>query len=244
MNDALEKLLQNPRLWRGQARADSSGWQGLASGYPKLDRQLPGGGWPLNALTEILLEHYGTGELQLLMPALAQLSQPQANTTNATNITNPTEAGWIAWIGPPFEPYPPALQQWGVNLSRILIVRPKKSTDALWAAEQALSSGTCVAVLLWSDAFDDATSRRLQLAAEKGQSWAIAFRSLKALTQSSAAALRIHLSAGDQGTDLGILKNRGGRPAMVRDYAGCCGNGFSHESGLANTHIPGKPGVD
>jgi len=139
VNDALEKLLQNPRLWRGQARADGFAWQGLASGYPKLDRQLPGGGWPQYALTEILLEHYGTGELQLLMPALARLSQPQADTR---------DTGWIAWIRPPFEPYPPALQQWGVNLSRILIVRPKKPADTLWAAEQALSSGTCVAVLL------------------------------------------------------------------------------------------------
>lgn len=230
MTDALLKLLQNPRLWQGQARAGSSGWQGLASGYPKLDQQLPGGGWPRHALTEILLEHYGTGELQLLMPALAGLSQPSAEVA---------EAGWIAWIGPPFEPYPPALQQWGVNLSRILIVRPKKPTEVLWAAEQALSSGTCVAVLLWADALDDAASRRLQLAAEKGQSWAIAFRSLRALAQPSAAALRIRLSAGDQGTDLDILKSRGGRPATVRDYAGCNSGFISRErAGFAAKAVP------
>jgi len=232
VNDALEKLLQNPRLWRGQARADSSGWQGLASGYPKLDQQLPGGGWPQHALTEILLEHYGTGELALLMPALARLSQPRADAA---------EAGWIAWVGPPFEPYPPALQQWGVNLSRILIVRPRNSTEALWAAEQALSSGTCIAVLLWSDTLDDAASRRLQLAAEKGQSWAIAFRSLSALSQPSAAALRIRLSTGKKGTDLGILKSRGGRPAMVRDYAGCCRSGVPAAPTAANSL--NKPGV-
>ena len=72
---------------------------------------------------------------------------------------------------------------------------------------------------MWSDTFDDAASRRLQLAAEKGQSWAIAFRSLSALSQPSAAALRIRLSTGDKGTDVGILKSRGGRPAIVRDYA-------------------------
>jgi len=67
--DTLEKLLQNPRLWRGRDQANTPGWQGLPSGYPKLDRYLPGGGWPQHALTEILLEHYGMGELQLLMPA-------------------------------------------------------------------------------------------------------------------------------------------------------------------------------
>lgn len=207
MNDALRQLLANPRIWQGQAF--DSDRSGLASGYPKLDRQLPGGGWPRHALTEILLEHYGSGELKLLMPALAQLSRPRDDAT---------EAGWITWVAPPFAPYPPALEQWGVNLSRVLIVRPKKPTETLWAAEQALSSGNCAAVLLWPQALDDAASRRLQLAAEKGQSWAIAFRSLKARSQPSAAALRIRLSAG--GSDLGILKSRGGRPAIVQDYAG------------------------
>lgn len=210
MNDVLDQLLQNPRVWRGQNQAKHSGWQGLATGYPRLDRHLPGGGWPQHALTEILLEHYGTGELKLLMPALAHLSQAGKDADAGS--------GWIAWIAPPFEPYPPALVQWGVNLSHVLIVRPKETTEALWAAEQALSSGNCAAVLLWSETLDDSAGRRLQLAAEKGQSWAIAFRPLKALSQASAAALRIKLTAGVNGTDLGIVKSRGGRPAVVRDY--------------------------
>ena len=210
MADPLENLLQNPRIWRGQVGAEDAGWQGLASGYPRLDQHLPGGGWPRHALTEILLDHYGTGELQLLMPALATLSQRD----------DEEEPGWIAWIAPPFEPYPPALKQWGIRLSRVLIVRPKDDREALWAAEQALSSGNCAAVLLWSRSLDDAASRRLQLAAERGQSWAIAFRSLRARYESSAAALRIRLATGQAGTDVNILKSRGGRPAVVRDYAG------------------------
>lgn len=223
MNDTLEKnpekdlaqLLQNPRLWRGISQdplQDHSDWRGLQSGYPKLDRHLPGGGWPRHALTEILLEHYGTGELKLLMPALARLSR--------NDPEDPAQAaGWIAWVAPPFEPYPPALLQWGIDLSRVLIVRPKKPAEVLWAAEQALASGNCAAVLLWSEQLDDVASRRLQLAAEKGQSWAIAFRSLKALSRFSAAALRIRVSAGEKGTDLGILKSRGGKPVVIRDYA-------------------------
>ncbi len=73
---------------------------------------------------------------------------------------------------------------------------------------------------MWLDTLDDYSSRRLQLAAEKGQSWAIAFRPLKALSQTSAAALRIQLISGEKGTDLGILKSRGGRPVVLRDYAG------------------------
>ena len=104
---SLEKLLENPRIWRGSSQIDARA--GLASGYPKLDRCLPGGGWPLAALTEILIEQYGIGELRLLMPALAQLS------VEKTQVEY-TEPGWIAWIAPPFQPYAPALQQYGIDL--------------------------------------------------------------------------------------------------------------------------------
>jgi hypothetical protein len=56
VNEVLEKLLQNPRLWRGFSQGNNGG-PGLQSGYPRLDQHLPGGGWPPHALTEILLEH-------------------------------------------------------------------------------------------------------------------------------------------------------------------------------------------
>ena len=207
---SLEKLLENPRIWRGSSQVHSQiGSQtGLASGYPKLDRCLPGGGWPLAALTEILTEQYGIGELRLLLPALAELSAEETQ-------DDATEPGWIAWVAPPFQPYAPALQQCGIDLSRVLIVRPKNDSELLWSAEQALSSGTCAAVLLWPDVLDDQASRRLQLAAEKGHSWAIAFRPLAARQQPSAAALRLELQSTGQGTRVHILKSRGGRPAVL-----------------------------
>jgi len=206
---SLEKLLENPRVWRGSSQVETR--TGLASGYPKLDRCLPGGGWPQQALTEILIGQYGIGELRLLMPALAQLSTEETQAHSGEH----TEPGWIAWIAPPFQPYAPALQQSGIDLSRMLIVRPKDDSELLWSAEQALSSGTCAAVLLWPDKLDDQASRRLQLAAEKGHSWAIAFRPLIARQQASAAALRLELQPTGQGTRVHILKSRGGRPTVL-----------------------------
>ena len=207
-SSSLDKLLENPRVWRGHSQAHAS--PGLSSGYEALDRHLPGGGWPQNSLTEILVEHYGVGELRLLMPALAALSADD-------NSLDYNEPGWIAWVAPPFQPYPPALQQWGIDLSRMLIVRPKNDNEMLWSAEQALSSGTCAAVLLWPDVLDDQASRRLQLAAEKGSSWAIAFRPPSARREPSAAALRLELLANGEGTRVSILKSRGGRPAVLHD---------------------------
>ena len=206
MSSSLDKILANPRVWRGRDQAGRRA--GLASGYPELDRHLPGGGWPRESLTEVLTEHYGIGELRLLMPALARLS-------TETSTQDFTEPGWIAWVAPPFQPYPPALQQRGIDLSRMLIVRPRDDSEILWSAEQALSSGTCAAVLLWPSMLDDQASRRLQLAAEKGRSWAIAFRPLAARRQPSAAALRLELHPDGQATRVHILKSRGGRPAVI-----------------------------
>lgn len=210
MNDSLQKLLQNSQIWRARNRSGLQGQKGLATGYPKLDRELPGGGWPRNAVTEILLEHYGIGELQLLMPALVYLN------TGAEQ----TRPGWIAWVAPPFQPYPPALSQWGLDISRVLIMSPDGNSELLWAAEQLLSSSAIAAVLLWPESIDGRDSRRLQLAAEKGRSLAMVFRPLRAATEVSAAALRIQLIPNESGTDIGILRSRGGRPVVVRDYAG------------------------
>ena len=86
-SSSLDKLLENPRLWRGHSQAHAA--PGLNSGYEALDRHLPGGGWPQSSLTEILVEHYGIGELRLLMPALAALSAED-------NGVDYAEPGWIA----------------------------------------------------------------------------------------------------------------------------------------------------
>ncbi len=207
---SLDSLLENPRIWRGRSQAQTT--PGISSGYPELDRQLPGGGWPRDALTEILVERYGIGELELLMPAIARLGrEPDVAAIDE-------QPGWIAWVAPPFQPYPPALEQWRIDLSRLLIVRPRDAGEVLWSAEQALSSGTCAAVLLWPEQCDDQAGRRLQLAAEKGQSWAIAFRPMAASRSPSAAALRIALAATASGTRLSILKSRGGQPAVLDNF--------------------------
>jgi len=207
-SSSLEQLLENPRVWRGRAHAQTEA--GLSSGYEKLDRHLPGGGWPQHSLTEILTEQYGIGELKLLMPALSRLSADDP-------VVPYTEPGWIAWVAPPFQPYPPALDAWGINLSRLLIVRPKDDSEILWSAEQALVSGTCAAVLLWPETLNDQDSRRLQLAAEKGGSWAIAFRPATARHEPSAAALRIEMQADQAGTHLHVFKSRGGRPVRLHN---------------------------
>ena len=86
----------------------------------------------------------------------------------------------------------PALAGHGVDLSRLLLIRPGNATDALWTVEQTLRSGTCAAVLAWPRRADAKSLRRLQLAAKAGRRLWLVFRA-HARAKSSPAALRLHL---------------------------------------------------
>jgi hypothetical protein len=194
MSTGLDKLLQgNPALWRG--RDNGSSMAGIKTGFDALDAALPGGGWPVGALTEILSEQQGIGELCLVMPALAQLGRDDRRQ---------------AWIAPPYTPYAPALVAAGIDLSSTLFVHPKCTTDTLWATEQMLRSGVCGAVLAWPKTNDFRALRRLQLAAERGGCWGVLFRAAHVAFDPSPAALRLRLHALDGGLKVYILKARGG----------------------------------
>ena len=134
----LEEILQRHPVWRGAAL--SSALPAVPSGFAELDRELPGGGWPAGALSEILCRQEGIGELQLLLPALARLSWAGRR---------------VVWLAPPHLPYAPALAAAGVDLARLAVVRAP-GWNALWAAEQqhdprrpaALGTGPAPAVLI------------------------------------------------------------------------------------------------
>lgn len=201
MKEALQGLLGHPDLWLGSGKDAGAGRPILPTGFADLDDLLPGGGWPIGALTEILLPGEGIGEMQLLLPCLA----------------GPGDERLLAWIDPPHLPYPPALSAGGVRLSRLLVVSAGTDRDRLWAAEQALRSGACGAVLAWPGECDDRSLRRLALAAEKGGCLAILFRPSSRAARLSAAALRLQLAPSPRGVAVEVLKGRGttGRRAEI-----------------------------
>ncbi len=163
---------------------------------------MPGGGWPRAGLAEVLHAQPGLGELRLLAPALADLSE--------------AEDRWIAWINPPAIPYAPALGRFGIRTDRLLMIHPKSHRDALWAAEQAARSGTCSTVLIWLDdnRLKHAETRRLQVAAKQGNSLACLFRPTRAAQHASAAELRLQLH---RSSDLNNDPNND--PANVTSYS-------------------------
>jgi len=125
-NHALAALLAHPAIWHGDDCAPEPAT--LPSGFAALDAALPGHGWPQGALTEVLLEREGIGELRLALPALARV-QAQGRD--------------VVWIAPPHRPYAPALAAAGLDLARFYVVRCRDAQDALWAYEQALRAPEC-----------------------------------------------------------------------------------------------------
>ena len=203
MSEVLQPLPDIPGVWRG--RGGGSVWRTLPSGHSRLDALL-GGGWPAARLTEIAVERWGCGELALVMPLLARLCREGRNGGRC---------GWLAWIAPPFLPYAPALAAAGVDLKRLLVVREQDDGEVLWATEQALRSGACRVVLAWVQRASSRQLRRLQLAAEHGETPVFLFRSPDALVTPSPAALRLKLACEAGDIRLHLLKHRAGAPRSL-----------------------------
>ncbi|MGH8132625.1 MAG: translesion DNA synthesis-associated protein ImuA [Steroidobacteraceae bacterium] len=186
----LARLLEHPAIWRGRSAAHQ---QVLPSGFAALDEQLPGKGWPRTGLIEILAARFGSGELSLLLPALAAL-------------TRAATARWCVWVAPPLMPFAPALASADMALDRVAVVGGARP---LWAFEQVLGSGACDAALAWARGPKPREIRRLQLAAERGRTLGVLFRPRSAAREATPAVLRVSLEPLAAGVRVTFLKGRG-----------------------------------
>lgn len=192
----------HPTLWLGHQlgrHAEAAG-SAVASGFPLLDAQLPGGGWPRRALSELLLPHPGIGEIRLLAPSLVATQQ----------------AGRLVMLfDPPSALSALALSQLGFDLEELLVINTRArvipGTDSLWALEQALKSGHVGAVVAWlPPRLRAERMRRLQLAAHAHDGPAFVLRHPDAVQRPTAAPLRLGLrSSGADVLAVTVLKRRG-----------------------------------
>ena len=124
---------------------------------------------------------------------------------------------WVLFVSPPYIPYPPALAQAGIDLTRVIVSQPRAPKDYLWVLEKALASQSCSAVIAWPSRIHEKQIRRLQLASKDGYSWGILFRSEESSKNASPAELRLRLrplpgnSLGKDNSSIAvkILKRRG-----------------------------------
>jgi hypothetical protein len=195
---------------------------GVASSFAVLDAFLPWRGWPVGAMTEIMTDITGCGELSLILPAMARLTQ---------------EKRQIICIGAPHELFAPALVSTetgagfaaGVDISRVTQINAancsKKHKDNLWSTEQILKTGLPGMVVLWSASpCAPEVLRRLHLAITTSapETVFIHFRSNACMAQPSPAWLRFGFAADDAEIRLQVLKCRGRlltRPLITLDRA-------------------------
>ncbi|MDZ7812812.1 MAG: translesion DNA synthesis-associated protein ImuA [Ideonella sp.] len=200
-------------VWRARAggaggRAPGDVWP---TGWPSLDAELPGGGWPGRALTELLLPAPGLGELRLLAPLLARLS---------------AQGQSLLWVQPPALLSAPSLLQMGCAPERCVVVQPALApprravrkgappapwADLCWVLEQALRSGQVGVVMAWlPEHLPPEALRRLQLAAQSQAGPVFLWRPASDAAQASPAPLRLRLqAAGPDVLAVTGLKRRG-----------------------------------
>lgn len=138
----------------------------LATGIAAVDRRLPWGGLPLAGLHEIagLMETAFALHLLRRLTERAAESRPVLWCQTADGVR---ERGRL---------YGPGLAGCGIDPGRILFVTARREKDAQWAMEEALTSGAVAAAVAETPALGMTESRRLQLAAQKGEAMGLLLR--------------------------------------------------------------------
>lgn len=181
-------------LWRASSLG-RGGPAALPSGYAMLDAELPGSGWAPSSLTELLWAHQGGGEFRVLAPALRTLAQ--AGKT-------------IVLLGSPHDLIAPGLDQAGIDVNRILIVKTEKPADRLWSAEQILKSGCVGALVSWHPLAKAEHLRRLQVAASGSEGFVFICRPANTRHEPSPAPLRLLCEPAPFGQlSIDLFKRRG-----------------------------------
>jgi protein ImuA len=129
--------------------------ESIPLGTAALDDCLPWGGLPAGGLHEIRAERAAAPGAALGFAAfcLGRLGSERP--------------GRLLWLTLSDHLHPPGLAELGVPVERLLLVRPARSAELLWAAEEALRCRGVAGVLAEIHGADFKASRRLSLAARK-----------------------------------------------------------------------------
>ena len=194
----INRIENDPRIWRASQHKQPDA-RAVTTGFPELDRLLAASGWPRGALIECHCPDSGVGEIRLFQKAMEVVSGQQQS---------------IFWVDSPHTPYAPALHQFDIDLAHFFQVRTRDDEDRVWALEQLLKCPAAGLVIGWSPSCNPAHLRRLQLAAEGGDTLGIVVITSGAVRSNSPAPVRLALSpARDLQVD--IQRQRGGQAGRL-----------------------------
>jgi protein ImuA len=173
----VERLRQRLGHWQATPADEATVF---SCGAAAVDRLLPGGGLRHGMLVEWLSASGRSGAATLGLLSAREACR---------------EGGVLVVIDRSQTFYPPAAAAWGIDLERLIVVRPRNARDELWAAVQALRSPVVAALWARIDRLDSRAFRRLQLAAETGRTLGVLVRPASARGQPSWADVRLEVES-------------------------------------------------
>ena len=180
---ALTEQVRRVEQVRWDGSGDPSGRIGrsvpLSSASAALDAILPEQGFRRGTLVQWLADGPGCGAATLAVVAAREASRAGGALaviecgTGKRSLPvpkrEPAPGHWQTALASGTRFYPPAAAALGVDLERLILLRPSNEADHDWAVHQALGCPAVAAVLCWpADKLDGRMFRRWQLAAEQG----------------------------------------------------------------------------
>jgi len=168
------ELAQRVRQLERPRRAE--GGDVVSSGHARLDALLPERGLRRGTLVEWLSTAAAAGAGTLALVAARQAAE---------------RGGPIVVVDRAGNFYPPGAQRLGIDLARLIVVRPDNDADQSWVIDQALRTRGVAAVCAAIDRVDEHSLRRWQLAAETGDTLGLLVRPERVRHEPSWAELRL-----------------------------------------------------
>jgi protein ImuA len=248
--DSRGRMMQQLRrqLGRWEAVAPTEDAEMFSSGAAAIDRLLPGGGLRHGMLVEWLggewkwssgaEEQWSSGAEQKWSRGAVEQRNSRAkrdknySTTPLLHYSSAAtlsllaareacrEGGALVVIDRQQTFYPPAAAAWGIDLDRLIVVRPQSARDELWAAVQSLRSPAVAAVWGMIDRLDGRAFRRLQLAAQAGRTLGLLLRPPSARGQPSWADVRLMIgNCGFRISDCGLNQLIRNPKSTIRNHS-------------------------
>ena len=197
MSALITHLKNKQLLWQASHTEVAKGK--TATGIEALDNALQGG-FPQRGMARIH-STMGIGELRVCMPVLKQRQSDQRQ---------------LFMIAPPAQINAEMLHEYELSTERTFFINTDDFSAQLWACEQCLKSGCCHTVILWCNQLSLNQAKRLQVAAEQGDSLLVVYQYTRAI-QALPVSLSLSLSRHEQKLRIGVTKQRGGWPVEAFD---------------------------